>query len=319
MSSRNIETLVTIFGGTGFVGRYVVSSLARAGYRIRVITRDIVAAAPLKTQGEVGQIACVYGDARDASSIGDLLAGSHIVVNLIGLLYESGTQQFASIHTDAARIMAEEATKRGVRQLLHISALGVDRAKDSRYAQTKLAGERAVLEAFPSATILRPSIIFGEEDNFYNQFACMARFSPVLPLIGGGGTKFQPIYVVDVAHAVVHALASSTHAGKVYELGGDEIFTFKEIMQHICAITKQSPMLLPIPFGMANFMATFAQMLPKPFLTKDQVTLLHYDNVVSAGALGCAELGIQPHSARVIVPDYLTRFFAPHPSSSLAS
>ncbi|TAF15769.1 MAG: complex I NDUFA9 subunit family protein [Alphaproteobacteria bacterium] len=319
MNASTRDKLITIFGGTGFVGRYVVSALARQGYRIRVITRDVVAASPLKTQGEVGQIGCVYGDVKDTSHLADWIEGSYAVVNLIGLLYESGAQRFSTIHTDAAHALAETATKLNVQRFVHISALGVDRASNSVYAQTKYAGEQAAHKAFPNATILRPSVIFGAEDNFYNQFARMAQFAPFLPLIGGGDAKFQPIYVMDVADAVVRVIQKTEAMGNIYELGGDEVFSFKQILQHICSITHRKPALLPLPFALANMIATFAQLLPAPFLTKDQVTLLHYDNIVSSHALGCTHLGITPQSARVIVPLYLSRFHAPQPSSSLVS
>jgi uncharacterized protein YbjT (DUF2867 family) len=307
---NNTARIITVFGGSGFVGQYVVRELARAGYRLRLIERDIHNAAALKTQGEVGQIAVLHGDITKPDSYAHALQGAYGVVNLVGILFEKGSQTFDALHHHAAKTLAEHAAKAGVTRLLHMSALGVDKASTSAYARTKLAGEKAVFAAFPTATIIRPSVIFGAEDNFYNQFACMSRFLPFLPLIGGGKTRFQPVYVGDVAEAFAVALADDHTAGRTYELGGAEILTFKQILDSIRKITYRNPTLLPIPSGMAKVGGFFAEFLPRPLLTRDQVELLKYDNVVTAD--GFAELGITPKAPSDIVPTYLARFAKEH-------
>ncbi len=311
MTDKNI----TLFGGTGFVGRYVVREAADQGYRIRVITRDTAGAAFLKTQGEVGQISVIYGDINKPESYKDSLNGADIVINLVGILFEKGKKRFADIHARAPEKLAQQAQKLGIARYLHMSALGVDKAKTSKYAKTKLSGEKAVQAAFPDVTIFRPSVIFGAEDNFYNQFACMSRFSPALPLIGGGETAFQPVYVGDVAKAFIAALQTPKSKGKIYELGGAETLTFREILRSIGTMTHRDPILLPIPSALAQFGATFAQLLPTPPLTRDQVELLKYDNVVSGTLPELQALGITPSRIEDIVPHYLERYQREHPDS----
>jgi NADH dehydrogenase len=308
----NTARIITVFGGSGFVGQYVVRELARAGYRLRLVERDIHNAAALKTQGEVGQIAVLHADITKPDTYVHALQGSYGVVNLVGLLFEKGRQTFESLHHQAAKTLAEHAVHAGVTRLLHMSALGVDKASTSAYASTKLAGEQAVQAAFPSATIFRPSVIFGAEDNFYNQFACMSRFLPFLPLIGGGKTRFQPVYVGDVADAFAAALADAHTAGHTYELGGAETLSFKGILQSICTMTHCEPTLLPIPSCMAKISGFFAEFLPRPLLTRDQVELLKYDNVVNPESLGFAALSITPKAPSDIVPAYLARFAKEH-------
>jgi uncharacterized protein YbjT (DUF2867 family) len=310
---NHAQQIITIFGGSGFVGQHIVRALARAGYRLRLVERDIHSASALKTQGEVGQITVMHGDVTKPSSYVHALEGAYSVVNLVGILYQKGKQTFASIHTDAAENLAKAATNAGISRLLHMSALGVDKAVTSEYARTKLAGEKAVRAAFPTATIFRPSVIFGAEDNFYNQFACMSRILPFLPLIGGGETKFQPVYVGDVAQAFACALSDDNTQSHMYELGGADVLTFRQILDSIREMTYRTPYLLPIPSPLAKAGALFAEFLPVPPLTRDQVELLKYNNIVSDSADGFASLGITPHAVSSIVPQYLARFAKEHP------
>ncbi len=297
------DQTILLFGGTGFVGKYVVSKLAHAGFRLHIITRDVVAAAHLKTQGTVGQINLQYGDISRPETFEKLLNSCDIVINLVGLLYERGSQNFENIHHKAPARLAQLAAQHGVKRFIHMSSLGVERAKTSRYASTKLQGEQAVLQYFPNAVIFRPSVIFGAEDNFYNQFAKMAAIAHVLPLISGGKTKFQPTYVADVADAF--AVAALQKLSGIYELGGLETLTFKQILEFIKRTTHNKAVLIPLPSCFAKAAGFFNEFLPKPVITRDQVELLRYDNVVNDGALGYAELGIRPHSPSSIVPEYL--------------
>lgn len=302
------QQVVTIFGGSGFLGRYIVQELAEKGYRIKVATRFPDDSLFLKPSGTVGQIAPIFADIRDADSINKAIKGSDIVINAIGILYEKGKQRFAKVHAQGAEAIAKAAKKEGVTKLIHISALGVDQPSKSKYARTKHDGEKAVLKAFKDATILRPSVVFGPEDNFFNMFASLARFLPALPLIGGGKTKFQPVYAGDIAKAVVAAIKNDKAQGKTYELGGPEILDFKEIMQYVLRETKQCRFLVPLPFSVASLEAFFLEFFPKPLLTRDQVKLLKVDNVVSKKAKGFKDLGIEPTALDAIVPEYLERY-----------
>jgi NADH dehydrogenase len=303
----------TVFGGTGFVGRYVVRELARAGYIVKVATRIPERGYFLKPYGKVGHVVpvrCVYSDQK---SIDQAVHGAEVVVNCIGALYERRRGDFQFLHADLPQAIAGACERLGVKRLVHISALGVDRSL-SRYGKTKLAGEKAVLETFPQATILRPSVIFGPEDEFFNMFAGLARFMPVLPLIGGGKTKFQPVYVGDVAAAVMRAINRPAQGldnpqGSIYELGGPAVLSFREIYERLFQWTGHRRALVSIPFGIARMQAGILKMIPpKPLLTPDQVLSLETDNVVSAGAAGFAELGLQPTGMALIVTGYLERF-----------
>lgn len=298
---------IAIFGGTGFLGRYVVKRLADEGFRLRVFSRKPQLAHHLKPLGTVGQITLEYADITKPETYESKLKGIYGVVNLVGILYESGRQRFASVHAQGAERAAQAATKAGAKRFVQVSALGVDKADRSKYARTKFAGEKAVLEAFPDATILRPSVLFGIEDDFFNQFARMSRFSPALPLISCGKTKFQPVYVDDVAKAVTKAITTEDTCGNIYELGGTQVKSFKEILEYMLEKLGKDRWLVPIPGGLAKVMGSFAQMMPGAPLTVDQVKLLKYDNVVDEEALSFADLGIEPTSMDCIVPEYLQR------------
>lgn len=300
--------IVTIVGGTGFVGRYVVRRLARAGYMIRVISRNPQGALHLKTAGNVGQIVLMAGDLSQPESLAGKLDHSYAVINLAGVLYESGRQTFTALHAQGPEQLAKMAKAVKAERFIHMSALGVDKTMGASYARTKLLGEKAVTAAFPDAVILRPSIIFGPEDNFYNQFARMAALLPALPLIGGGKTRFQPVYVDDVAKAIEACLARNDVRGHIYELGGPQIYTFKQILRYILYTTGKRRALIPLPFPLASLAGMFSELMPRPLLTRDQVTLLKSDNVVSPNARTFVNLGIQPVAVDMVVPNYLSRF-----------
>ena len=309
--------LVTIFGGSGFLGRHTVRALARAGWRIRVAVRHPNSAFFLKPAGAVGQIAAVKCDVTDPDQVAAALTGADAVVNLTGILFPRG-QSFEEVHCDGAQNIAEAAARARLGALVHVSAIGADSESRSHYAQTKGEGEARVRAAFPAAVILRPSLVFGPEDDFFNRFAGLARISPILPLIGGGRTKFQPVFVGDVASAVSTALLSEKARGKTYELGGPMTYSFKQLMQIVCRETGRKRLLVPLPFGLALFKSFFLQMAPRPLLTPDQVRLLRHDNVVSPTALTLSDLGITPNSVEAEVPSYLWRFRAKGEYADLA-
>ncbi|OWJ66895.1 complex I NDUFA9 subunit family protein [Inquilinus limosus] len=302
------QKTVTLFGGTGFVGRYVAQMLAQRGWRIIVASRHPDRALPLKTAGAVGQIVPVFADIRDDGSVAAAVAGADAVVNLVGILFERGKQRFDSIHGEAAGRVARAAAAAGAGRFVQISAIGASADSPSAYARTKAAGEAAVRAAFPGASILRPSVIFGPEDGFFNLFANLARTAPFLPLFGGGTTKFQPVYVRDVAAAIVACLEQDGTAGQTYELGGPRVYTLREIMQLTLQQTGRKKRLVSLSWGMAAFEAKLLGLLPKPPLTSDQVTQLKIDNVVGAGARTLADLGITPTPAELILPSYLDRY-----------
>lgn len=302
------EKIVTLFGGAGFIGRHTVGRLARQGYQIRIATRHPAKAQFLKPLGDVGQIVPLAASVTEPQSIARAIKGASHAVNLVGILYEKGAATFKSIHAEGAGAVAKAAAAAGVGSLVQISAIGADEASPSAYARSKAAGEKAVREAFASASILRPSIVFGPEDDFFNRFAVMARLSPVLPLIGGGATKFQPVYVGNVADAIVAALGNSAAAGKTYELGGPKVYSFKELMELLLKEINRKRCLVNLPFSLANLQAAVLELMPKPPLTRDQVRLLASDNVVASGALGLADLGIEATPAEAILPSYLDRY-----------
>jgi len=309
--TNNLNTLVTIFGGSGFLGRHVVRALAKRHYRIRVAVRRPDLAGHLQPLGRVGQIHAVQANLRFPASVEDAVLDASIVINLAGILVERGAQRFDIVQAAGAGVVARTAAKAGAR-MIHVSAIGADEASPSRYAQSKARGEAAVLSLLPEATIFRPSIMFGPEDTFFNRFAALARLSPVLPLIGGGHTRFQPVFVGDVASAIARTADGGGTPGTIYELGGPEVKTFKELMEFILTTIERRRLLAPIPFGLAELQAGIMQLLPDPPLTRDQVALLKRDNVVSEAAQRegrtLAALGIDPASIAAVVPTYLWRF-----------
>jgi uncharacterized protein YbjT (DUF2867 family) len=306
------DDIIVVFGGSGFVGRYVVRALAKAGKRVRVAMRRPHLAVDLRVMGDVGQIQLVQANVRNADSVARALDGATGVINLVGILFEKGKQTFDTTQSDGARIVAEQAAIAGITRYVHMSAIGADAASKSNYGRTKGQAEAAVTAAVPTATIVRPSIIFGPEDNFFNQFAAMARVTPALPLIGGGATRFQPVYVGDVAEAVLKGLDTG---GGIYELGGPRIYSFKDILAYILKQIERPRFLAPLPFPIATIMGsafnTIFKLIPfaAPPLTDDQVKMLKTDNVVSPSAKGFGDLGItQLESVEAIVPTYLVRF-----------
>ena len=300
---------VTVFGGSGFIGRYVVRRLAVEGWVVRVAVRDAIAAAFLKTSGNVGQVVPMHVDiTADDAVLDAAIDGADAVINLVGILYESGRRTFQAIHAEAPARLARIAARAGVSRFVQMSALGADPHSPALYARSKAAGEAGVLAAFPQATIIRPSIVFGPEDGFFNRFACMARYSPALPLIGGGHNKFQPVYVCDVADAIIRTLHEDAARGQTYELGGPRVYTFQALMELMLRELRRHRGLIPIPYWMADIQAGFLQLLPLPLLTRDQVKLLQVDNVLSGTRPGLAELGIQATALELILPTYLDMY-----------
>jgi uncharacterized protein YbjT (DUF2867 family) len=312
--ASNLDTLVTVFGGSGFLGRNVVRALAKRDYRIRVAVRRPELAGHLQPLGKVGQIHAVQANLRYPASVEAAMRDSHVAINLVGILTEGGGQTFDAVQGKGAATVAQAASRVGAR-MVHVSALGADENSPSRYARAKAAGEKAVLAAIPSSVIMRPSVLFGPEDQFSNRFAALARMSPALPLIGGGMTRMQPAYVSDVATAIADAVDGNAKPGATYELGGPEVLTMREIMELILAVTGRQRMLVSLPFGIARLKAMFLQFAPGALkLTPDQVELLRADNVVSdaakAAGLTLEGLGITPDSLEAVAPQYLWRFRA---------
>jgi NADH dehydrogenase len=310
--SAGSARLVTVFGGSGFLGRHVVRALVQRGYRVRAAVRRPDLAGHLQPLGAVGQVHAVQANLRYPDSVARAVAGADAVVNLVGILYETGRQRFEAVQADGPRAIGAAAAQAGISNVVHVSALGADPDSPSAYARSKAAGEAGMLASCPTAIVLRPSIVFGPEDNFFNQFAGLARFLPALPLIGGGETKFQPVFVGDVAEAVAKAIDGTAKAGTIYELGGPEVKTFRELLELTLKETYRTRLLIPLPFGVARLQASFLQLLPKPLLTVDQVRLLERDNVVSATASAEGRtlegLGIAAKTLAAILPTYLWRF-----------
>jgi uncharacterized protein YbjT (DUF2867 family) len=309
----NSSTLITLYGGSGFIGRHVVRAVAKTGARMRVAVRRPELCGHLQPLGGVGQINVVQANVRFPSSLIGPAEGADAVINLVGILFPTGKQTFDAVQDEGARHVAEAARATGARALVHVSAIGADKDAPSVYARSKAAGETAVAEVFPEAVILRPSVVFGPEDDFFNRFGALARIAPVLPLIGGGHTRLQPVFVGDVAKAVVASLTGKATAQARYELGGPEILTLKQVMQRVLDYTMRRRLLVPLPFWLATLQAAFLQWLPTPPLTVDQVRLLRIDNVVSEGAARYGHtlqgLGItEPIAIEAVVPDYLERF-----------
>jgi uncharacterized protein YbjT (DUF2867 family) len=312
MTARSpFDTLVTVYGGSGFLGRHVVRALAKRHYRIRVAVRRPELANFLQPLGRVGQIHAVQANLRHAPSVEAAARDAHVLINLVGILFERGRQRFDAVHTYGAEQVALAANAHGAR-MIHVSAIGADANSSSAYGRSKANAEQLVLAAQPSTTIVRPSIVFGPEDDFFNRFASMARFAPAMPLVGGGLTRFQPVFVGDVAAAIADGVDGKTRPGTIYELGGPDVRTFKELMQFVLATIGRKRLLVNLPFFMAKPQAMFLQYLPKPPLTPDQVELLRSDNVVSEAAKSegrtLQALGIDPEPIEAIVPSYLWRF-----------
>jgi NADH dehydrogenase len=300
--------LVTVFGGSGFIGRYVVQRLAQQGWTVRVAVRRPERCLFLKTMGVVGQVTPIAADLRSERAVAAAVDGADAVINLVGILYEKGGRTFQAIHAEGAERAARLAKAAGARTFVQMSALGAAADAPAEYARSKAAGEAAVRRHFPDARIVRPSIVFGPEDGFFNKFAAMARFAPALPLVGGGGMKFQPVYVGDVAEALLRCVENPYTAGKTYELGGPGVFTFAELLRRMLREIGRRRLLLPLPFGIARIQAAFMEWLPVPPLTRDQLKLLERDNVVSPGALTLADLDIQAQGLDAVLPTYLARY-----------
>lgn len=310
--ASNLDTLVTVFGGSGFLGRSVVRALCKRDYRIRVAVRRPELAGHLQPLGRVGQIHAVQANLRYPASIGAAMRGADIAVNLVGILAPSGAQTFNAVQAQGAGTVANAAAVAGAR-MVHVSAIGADENSPSHYARSKAAGEKAVLSALPGATIFRPSVVFGPEDEFTNRFASLAQMSPALPLIGGGQTRLQPVYVGDVATAIADAVDGKARTGATYELGGPEVLTMRAVMELILSTIERKRLLLSLPFGLAKWQALLLQFAPGALkLTPDQVELLRSDNVVSeaakAAGLTLEGLGIVPDSLEAVMPQYLWRF-----------
>jgi len=302
------DKIVTVIGGSGFVGRYIVQKLAKQGYRVRVAVRNPNHALDLTVSGTVGQIASVQCNIRHLNSVQNAIKDSDYVINCVGILFESGKQTFQDTQFKGAKNIATACKALNIKKLVHISAIGADLKSKSSYAQTKAHAEKEILDAMPNSTILRPSIIFGTEDNFFNLFAGIASISPALPLIGGGETLFQPVYVDNVAQAAVTVLDNSETDGKIFFLGGPEKYSFKQLMEKMLLQIGKKRLLLPLPFFVAKIKAFFLQLLPKPLLTVDQVELLKSNNIVPSNALSFKDLSIEPTGLDTILPTYLRRF-----------
>lgn len=315
--------LVTVFGGSGGIGRQIVKLLAQDGYQVRVAVRDPQAALFLKPMGDVGQVTPVQANVRNQESVRSAVTGADAVINLVGILSESGAQRFGAVQNQGAAFIAEAAAEAGAETLIHISAIGAAATSPSAYARSKAAGEAAVTSVFPKASVLRPSVVFGPHDDFFNRFAAMAQLPMPMPVFGcglprltadgikiygDGGTRFQPVYVADVAAAIMACLKNPSTQGKTYELGGPRTYSFCELMQLVLRETRRRRPLMPVPFGIASFLGFFLEFLPKPLLTRDQVTQLRSDNVVSGDHPTLADLGIEATAAEVILPQSLEAY-----------
>jgi len=299
---------VAILGGAGFIGRYVVKRLAERGDVLIVGGRRAAGAKFLKLKGDVGQVGLVNLAIDDEALLPAFVASTDTVVNLAGILQEGGGQRFDRVHQIGPARLARAAREAGVERFIHFSAIGADPRSSSAYARSKAAGEQAVRDAFPTATILRPSVVFGAEDQFFNRLAALATISPFLPLIGGGDTRFQPVYVGDVADAALHCIDDHTTASRVYELGGPKVYTLRQLIELLLVEIRRKRFLIDIPFGLASLQARIMAVLPNAPLTPDQVELLKRENIVSSGALTLTTLGVAPTAVEAVLPSYLDRF-----------
>jgi uncharacterized protein YbjT (DUF2867 family) len=302
-----MRRVATVFGGAGFLGRAIVQRLAKADYVVRVVTRNPDRVRDLKTAGFVGQIVPLAADPTEDAGLARAVEGAEAVINLIGILYERRPGDFERLQGEAPGRIARASMAAGVQRLVHVSAIGADAASESVYARTKAAGEAGLRAGFPAATILRPSIVFGAEDAFFNRFAQMATILPFLPVVSGA-TRFQPVHVGDVAEAVMAAIARDDAMGRTYELGGPRVWSFRELMAFILEVTGRRRMLVDMPMGLMRLQARLLEKLPAPPLTNDQLILLQKDNVVAPDALTLADLGVSAKAVEAVVPGYLARF-----------
>jgi len=299
---------ITVFGGSGFIGRALAQRLAEAGCLLRVAVRDADAAGALKPLGDVGQITPIAASLTRPETLAAAVQGADAVINLTGILYEKGSQSFDAVHHRGAANLARAAREAGARLFVQMSALGADLASPSRYARSKAAGEQAVREIFPEAILFRPSVVFGPRDDFFNRFARMTSVSPGLPLIGGGHTRFQPVYVDDVALAIRRALTDNAARGGLYELGGPAVYTLRQVMEMVLELTGRHRGLVPLPFPLASVMGSMMQLLPVPLLTRDQVILLRRDNILTGGHPGLQALGVPPTTVESVLPAYMAAY-----------
>ena len=305
---QNNQKIIVIFGAGGFIGKHLMRQLTKLDYRVKIATRNPYLKGYLKPLGNPGQIELFKTNIFDPEEVKQVLKNCDYVINLVGILYETRKQKFNQIHADFPYLLGNLCNEFGVKNLIHISALGVKKKHDSKYIQSKLKGEENIQNIFKSSTILRPSVVFGPEDKFFNTFASLAQFSPILPLIGGGKTKFIPIYVGDIAKAIVKVLEIINSKPKIYELGGPESYTFKQLMEILLTEIKKKRLLISIPFSVAKFQSYFLQMMPSPLLTPDQVEMLKYNNIVSGEYPTLQDLGISGKNIHSILPKYIYRF-----------
>ena len=305
---QNNQKIIAIFGGGGFLGKHLMRQLTKLDFRVKVATRNPYLKGYLKPLGNPGQIELIKTNIFDSEDVKRVLNNCDFVINLVGILYETRKQKFNQVHAQFPYLLSNLCNEIGIKNLIHVSALGVKEGHISKYMKSKLQGEKNIIENFKRTVILRPSVIFGPEDNFFNTFASMAEFSPFLPLIGGGKTKFAPIYVGDVAKAITKSLALNVSNIKIFELGGPENYSFKKLMEILLTEIKKKRFLLHIPFGVAKFQSYFLQIMPRPLLTADQVDLLKYDNVISGNYPGLKDFGISGVSIQTILPKYIYRF-----------
>ena len=305
---QNNQKIIAIFGAGGFIGKHLMRQLTRLDYRVKVATRDPYLKGYLKPLGSPGQIELFKTNIFNEEDVRKVLKNCDLAINLVGILYETRRQKFNQIHSQFPFLLSRLCNEFGIKNLVHISALGVKEKHSSKYMQSKLQGEKNIIDNFKSSVILRPSIVFGPEDKFFNTFASLAQFSPFLPLIGGGKTKFAPIYVGDVAKAIVKALELNNSVPKIYELGGPQNYSFKELMEILLTEIKKKRLLIPIPFGFAKFQSYFLQMMPNPLLTPDQVELLKHNNIVSEDYPNLKDLGITGTPIQSILSKYIYRF-----------
>ena len=305
---QNNQKIIAIFGAGGFLGKHLMRELTKLDYRVKVATRNPYLKGYLKPLGNPGQIELFKTNIFDLENVKEFLSSSDLVINLVGILYETRKQKFNHVHADFPYMLSNLCNEFSIKNLIHVSALGIKEKHKSLYMQSKLQGEKNIQDTFKPSVILRPSIVFGPEDKFFNTFASIAQFSPVIPLVGGGKTKFAPIYVGDVAKAIVKALELNNSEPKIYELGGPENYSFKELMEILLTEIKKKRFLIPIPFGFAKFQSYFLQMMPNPLLTPDQVELLKHNNIVSGDYPTLKDLGITGTTIKNILPKYIYRF-----------